>query len=111
MITTRKEYLRAYTMAYPDKAAAFKAHRDYFAQFVAPETIIEVAHRFGTRLIESIDQQYFNDIDIALWHSFSLRITLAITFGDAGTFGTESDYVCVAKEAARQWVEQQEVTE
>lgn len=83
-------------------------HRAYYKQFVNASTIAHVVRIIGKdRLLASTDE-HLNDIPLGRWDLLCGRIPLAISFRDVGQQGSSlSDWVCIAKEAARQWIESQ----
>ena len=100
------------------------AHRRYYAQLVNNRTIAQVVAHIGvTRLLASADPHY-NDIPLADWDRLcgyeminygyargDMTQTrppvfpLAASFESLGDYPTQAGLVCVAKEAARQYVE------
>ena len=99
---TRKEYLENSI-----GEGSLEAHRRYYRQFVDDKYIeFVVRHIGGHFLLNSADID-FNDIPLRKWDLIpfpSWCPTLAKALGDK-CFGSLSDRVCIAKEAARQWVE------
>lgn len=96
---TREEYISASC----DDAHA--AHRRYYGQFVNQRTIDTVVRAIGAdRLLASTDP-HFNDIPLAKWDRLVGLLPLAASLRDAGDYLTLSGGVCIAKEAARQYVE------
>ena len=92
---TREEYLNT---------PSLEAHRTYYGQFVSPRTIAVVVSVIGAeRLLGSTDP-HFNDIPLKVWDALA-PIPLAVSFLSLGDFPTPAGSVCVAKEAARQFVE------
>jgi hypothetical protein len=99
----------------------FCSHREYYAQFVNDYIIAYVARQIGgQRLIESTNE-HFNDIPLEEWdslvlvdmiHSEKYLESFESLWVDDSTnprkFGLPPFifFVCVAKEAARQYVEQ-----
>ena len=100
---TNKEYLA--TAADPDACRA--AHRRYYGQFVDQRTIDYVVRAIGAdRLLASTDP-HFNDIPLLEWDNLVFRLPLAASLRDAGDYMTLGNGVCIAKEAARRFVESQ----
>lgn len=82
------------------------AHRAYYAQFVNAATVSSVLLRIGkTKLLASTDA-HLNDIKLSYWDSLA-GLPIAMPFNATGDCTTLSGWVCVAKEAARQWIESQ----
>lgn len=99
-IFTRSDYLNAHE----DRAAA---HRRYYGQFVNSRTIKFVVSRIGAdRLLASTDE-HLNDIPLACWDMMARTLPLARPLEDAGDYLTLGNAVCIAKEAARQWLDAQ----
>lgn len=97
----REEYMSAPR----DQAQA--AHRQYYGQFVNAATIRAIVNRIGApRLLASTDA-HLNDIPLADWDKAAKGIPMAISFKSVNDFPTLGGLVCVAKEAARQWIDQQ----
>ncbi len=100
------------------------AHRRYYAQLVNDRTIAAVVQAIGrTRLLASTDPHY-NDIPLQVWDrlcGFTMAnygyargdktrmsapaFPLAQRFEELNDYPTLAGLVCVAKEAARQYVE------
>jgi hypothetical protein len=116
---TRADYMAA---NHGDRDEAMKAHRAYYAQFVNESTISTVVAWIGAdRLLASTDP-HLNDIplgeweplcgfrqrgmDIAWFHGASLPISNR--FAEAGDYATAAGLGCIAKEAARIWIERQQ---
>ena len=104
---TRSEY-----MALPyDPALSDSRHRAYYAQLVTTGTISRVVMSIGAdKLRASKDAKNLNDIPLALWDRFAGRLPMR-SFTELGDFCTLGGTVCVAKEAARQWLESQAARE
>lgn len=92
-----------------DPLSRANAHRRYYAQLVNAQTIAYVVRHIGGPKILASTNPHFNDIPLALWYQVSHGLPLAIRFDELGDTCTESGLVCAAKEAARQYVEQQTV--
>jgi hypothetical protein len=97
---TRSEYMAA------PRAESKAAHRRYYAQFVSPSVIARVVGAIGAdKLRESVDPS-FNDISLHSWDAIALNLgPLAISFNSVGDYASLGSLVCVAKEAARQYLE------
>lgn len=96
---TRQDYLSA------PRSEADMAHRRYYGQFVTPATIACVVAAIGAdRLLASTDP-HMNDIPLPHWGIANLPGSGK--FAKAGDYYTLSGCVCLAKEAARQWLEAQ----
>ena len=100
------EYLSSASAASREEAHA--AHRRYYGQFVNQRTIDYVVRAIGSeRLLASTDP-HFNDIPLLEWDYLVFRLPLAASMRDAGDYMTLGNGVCIAKEAARQYVESQQ---
>lgn len=103
---TRQEYMKAAREG--DREAA---HRAYYGQFVNQRTIHRVVNHVGEeRLLRSQDKDAFNDIPMKVWDELVPWLPGSGLFRKAGDYYTNCGGVCLAKEAARQWLEQQEET-
>lgn len=112
-------------MPFVDKTTATARHREYYAQLVDEETIDSVVRFIGERELLASTDFYLNDIPLDRWDALAgatargMNITwhghrplrTAIKFEELGDYATLAGLVCVAKEAARQWLEQQEDAE
>lgn len=113
-LITRAEYMAHSTFRENETKAEHEArcaavHRSYYAQFISAATINRVVSSIGkARLLASTDA-HLNDIKLIDWDNASYCIPVAIKFTDVGDYATLGGTVCVAKEAARQWLESQEV--
>lgn len=98
-IFTRADYLATPLAEQP------AAHRRYYAQFVNQRTIDYVVRAIGAdRLLASTDP-HFNDIPLPKWDNLVRYLPLAASLRDTGDYLTLGGGVCIAKEAARQYVE------
>lgn len=76
------------------------SHQQYYGQLVNDRTIRVVVSRLGKNRLMSGQK-----IPLAEWDRFSCILPLALPFGALGDYPTLCGWVCVAKEAARQFVE------
>lgn len=85
-----------------------KRHREYYSQYVDQSVINRVVQRIGAdRLLASKDPS-FNDIRLKEWDVLARALgPLAVSFKELRDFATLGGLVCVAKEAALQYVESQ----
>jgi hypothetical protein len=83
------------------------AHRRFFGQFVTPSTISRVVGFIGKDRILASTDRYMNDIPLELWDRLVSGLPGSAGFAKAGDYYTTANGVCLAKEAARQWVETQ----
>lgn len=112
-IYTRQQYMQDSTL--PDlspesKAKAMLAHRRYFGQFVTAETISRVVKAIGKERLMASTDPHMNDIPLHLWYRLVPALPGSGRFNEAGDYYTLAAGVCLAKEAARQWLEQPEET-
>lgn len=99
---TRKEYMDQYKAG----AEGMILHRKYYAQFVSKNTIACVANFIGKDALLNSKDKHFNDIPLAKWDRLAGMLPpMAAKIKDAGDYWTLTGLVCVAKEAARQYVE------
>ena len=104
-------YTRAQYMADPahmagaDKSKRMAAHRRYYGQFVTSGTISRVVNAIGADVLRASKDPHFNDIPLALWDRLVPGLPGSGGFSKAGDYYTASGGVCLAKEAARQWLE------
>ena len=97
---TRDEYMKDSQTDGP------AAHRRYFGQFVTNGTKHRVLSHIGLeRLMQSTDP-HLNDIPLALWDRLTPQLPGSGGFAKAGDYYTLANGVCLAKEAARQIVEE-----
>lgn len=99
-------YTRAQYMA-DAQTDGMTAHRRYFGQFVTPATIYRVVHLIGKDKLLSSKDEHMNDIPLELWDRLVPELPGSSGFRKAGDYYTISLGVCLAKEAARQWIETQ----
>jgi hypothetical protein len=83
-------------------------HRQYYAQFVTEEMKSRLVQYIGLdRLLESKDE-HLNDISLRTWDLF-IAGPLAISLRSVGDYPTIAGNVCIAKEAARQIIEEHQI--
>ena len=98
---TRTEYMN------DSQTDGFAAHRRYYGQFVNASTKSRVVSVIGKdRLLASTDP-HMNDIPLKEWDALVPGLPGSAGFAKAGDYYTLSGGVCLAKEAARQYVEAQ----
>jgi hypothetical protein len=104
-------YTRAQYMADPahlvgaTKSSRMAAHRRYYGQFVTPGTISRVVNAIGEDVLRASKDPHLNDIPLALWDRLVPGLPGSGGFSKAGDHYTVGNGVCLAKEAARQWIE------
>lgn len=102
---TRKQHLNTVPAEGTD-AECQAHHRAYYAQLVTPGTVSYVVACIGADNLRASTDPFFNDIPLERWDRLS-RI-MPITQGGfkrLDDYPTLASLVCVAKEAARQWLE------
>lgn len=99
---TRAEYMATAR----DKDDSSRAHRRYYAQLVSPSVIARVVQAIGAATLRASTCPHFNDIPLSRWDAIARNLgPLPVSFATLGDFATLGGLVCVAKEAARQYVE------
>lgn len=98
-VYTRQQYLDESYEKGPE------AHRRYFGQFVTPGTISRVVSAIGANRIRASTDPHMNDIPLKLWDALVPQLPGSSGFAKAGDYYTLANGVCLAKEAARQWLE------
>jgi len=92
---TRKEYL---------SSSSPTAHREYYAQYVTDAIVSHVGTAIGQKLLRSTDE-HFNDIPLRRWDDIGWGMRPDFkAYGDSDSLAGR---VCIVKEAARQWLEQE----
>lgn len=120
---TRSDYLA-------DRGDRTAAHRRWFGQFVTTPVIEYVVRTIGASVLAASTDEHLNDIPLALWDAMAPARVLTDAYqgltrvpkpeptplpidvvrlraGNGAAGVSLSDYVCIAKEAARQWIEAQ----
>ena len=100
---TRADYMRAPFASREDMA---QRHRRYYAQMVSPAVIARVVSTIGADALKRSRCDSFNDIPLERWDRLAHNLgPLPVSFESLGDYATLGGLVCVAKEAARQYVE------
>ena len=105
---TRKEYMNP---RQGDDKARYIAHREYYAQFVGHGTRALVQHRIGLARLKESKDLALNDIPLSEWDSIGFSIsgpTLNSRMIEHGDCVSMAGLVCIAKEAARQIIDELE---
>lgn len=102
-IYTRDQYLADSKQRGPEATAA---HRRYFGQFVTPGTIARVLNAIGKPRLLAARDPHLNDIPLAEWDRLTPQLPGSAGFAKAGDYYTHANGVCLAKEAARQWLDE-----
>lgn len=97
---TRAEYMRDSQTNDP------AAHCRYYGQFVTPGTKYRVLSAIGLDRLMQSTNPHFNDIPLALWDQLAPGLPGSGGFSKAGDYYTLANGVCLAKEAARQIIEE-----
>jgi hypothetical protein len=85
------------------------AHRRYYGQFVTNGTKHRVVSSIGLARLLASSNLHFNDIPLHEWDRLVPALPGSAGFNKAGDYYTLSNGVCLAKEAARQIVENHKV--
>ena len=83
------------------------AHRRYFGQFVNSATIAVVVNFIGKDVLRASTHPHLSDIPLAKWDQLVAQLPGSGGFTKAGDYYTTANGVCLAKEAARQWLDAQ----
>lgn len=125
---TRSDYLREHREQVSATGSGAAAYRRYYGQFVTSAVIETVVRNIGAAALVASTDEHLNDIPLPLWDAMAPARVLADGYRDRirkpkpavveipvdarrlreanGSAGVSlSDYVCIAKEAARQWLE------
>lgn len=109
MVMTRADYMADDCHKAPgDSATRNAVHRRYYAQLVNEATIASVVRMITTEKLLASTDPHFNDIPLARWVFAGECMTIARRFEDLGDYATKAGLVCVAKEAAQQWLDRQQ---
>ena len=79
-------------------------HREYYAQFVTPDYIEYVVSRIGAKEIMETTGEHLNSISLKKWDMLNAP-NCKQQLIEAGDNLTLAGKVCMAKEAARQFIE------
>ena len=90
-----------------NRANQLAVHRRYYGQLVGQSTINHVVRIIGADALMASTHTHFNDIPMKHWDIAIKALPIAMSFTALGDYATEAGLVSVAKEAARQWVEEQ----
>ena len=108
-VMSRKQYMDSDChKALGDREASRATHRRYYAQLVNENTIRRVVAAIGPDRLLASTAEHFNDIPLDRWVRVSACIPIARRFEELGDYTTTSGLVCVAKEAAQQWLDRQQ---
>lgn len=104
-IYTRDQYLN------DSRTDGTAAHRRYFGQFVTPATIQTVIRSLGHDRLMASSDPHLNDIPLSWWDRMTPALPGSAGFKKAGDYYTLANGVCLAKEAARQYIEKQKAAQ
>ena len=97
-----------------DYLANVCTHREYYSQFVSDSVKWVVRSCIGLHTLLNSKDGHFNDIPLCRWDGISgaIRSCVGGLIAQANASGgvSLSDTICVAKEAAKQLVEEQQNT-
>lgn len=79
-------------------------HREYYAQFVTPEIKVDILRIIGLKALMASTDPHLNDIQLGTWDGICSNAHHKMR--EAGDFLTMAGNVCIAKEAARQIIEE-----
>lgn len=108
MSITRKDYLAPATLLPDgklDAAANMARHRAYYAQYVNESTIAAVVRAIGAERLRASTDPHLNDIPLGEWDALTSRLPHSRRWDELGDYPTVAGLGCIAKEAARQWLE------
>lgn len=82
------------------------SHREYYAQFVYAATIEHIVRVIGAERLQASADPYFHDIRITEWDIACMGMPfLGNLLKELGDSRTLSGLVCIAKEAAHQYLD------
>jgi len=80
-------------------------HRAYYGQLVGESTIRRVVSVIGEKRLMASTDPWLNDIPLKEWDRLTASLPLAQPFKNLEDYATLAGLVCVAKEAAHQFIE------
>lgn len=85
-------------------------HRQYYAQFVTLAVRSVVTNAIGLKVLQSSKDEHLNDIPLAKWDSIArvCETDMRRSLKESKDFYSLGSGVCIAKEAARQLLDEQE---
>ena len=101
-LMTRDQYMAAYSGK--TEQERLKLHQDYYAQLVSRSTVLRVVSAIGRERLLKSTNKWLNDIPLHEWDRVGITLPLARPFKALGDYATKAGLVCVAKEAARQFI-------
>lgn len=106
---TRNDYMQAYG-GDNTKAQNAALHRLYYGQFVNRAIINYVVSVIGKDDLLASKDEHLNDIRLSRWDRMHQCLPFApgVFHATQNGFYSLSDTVCTAKEAARQWLDEQQ---
>lgn len=99
---TRKEYMES------ARTDSMSAHRKYYGQYVTESLKIGVRHRIGIKRLRASRDEHMNDIPLIKWDELApyIEATCRWRLRENGDCFSLAGAVCIAKEAARQILEE-----
>lgn len=83
-------------------------HREYYAQFVSPAVIAHVLRHIAPDWLLASTSPHLNDIPLQKWDELVASMLLRSSlFARTGETRAPASLVCIAKEAAQQWIDNQ----
>ena len=83
-------------------------YRQYYAQFVTEDMKARLIRYLGLDTLLASKDEHLNDIGLRQWDLF-IAGPLAISLKSVGDFASLAVNVCIAKEAARQIIEEHQI--
>lgn len=80
-------------------------HREFYAQLVTPLFPAYIGRQIGHDRLMSSTDPHLNDIPLRHWDAVAVPLGTGAKLEELGTFLTSAHCVCIAKEAARQYIE------
>jgi hypothetical protein len=102
---TRKQFMHEQYSS--DQSVMMQRHRRYYSQFVNERTIAHVVKAIGREPLLSSTDPHLNDIPLRKWDGAGDDMPKNISYASVGDFRSLSGDVCIAKEAARQFIERE----
>ena len=80
-------------------------HQEYYAQFIPGGYTNYVINTIGRASLKRSKDEHLNDIALKRWDALASPAGITHQIKKAGTYFTLSDHVCIAKTAAKLWLE------
>ena len=107
-LISRKQYLDEHSAEFQLLGNGHAAHRRFWAQFVGDDLRLAVQRMVGMDALLASTDPYLNDVpgNLRIFEAVGRAGRKEIKPADVGMFGySQSDFVCIAKEAARQVID------